>query len=157
MSPTAVAKVSSALLFLIFLTVFVSCTTTLRGNETVFSSSFNWVRVTSFLKNHQQQQQQQQASSSQLPQQEQERRHLTTVQREPIAVEDDPQFGLLSALTEKLNSPRELSTEEHDHVVSLTKNQFLHLHHMKTGTFCCPKKSTAVSRGPVCSSCSECP
>lgn len=137
MSPTAVAKVSSALLFLMFLTVFVSCKTTLRGNETTFSSSSNWVRVTSFLENHhhpqQQHQQQQQASSSQLPQQEQERRHLTTVQREPIAVEDDPEFGLLSALTEKLNSPRELTTEEHDHVVSLTKNQFLHLHHMKTG------------------------
>ena len=157
MSPTAVAKVSSALLFLMFLTVFVSCKTTLRGNET-FSSSSNWVRVTSFLENHHHQQQQQQASSSQLPQQEQERRHLTTVQREPIAVEDDPEFGLLSALTEKLNSPRELSTEEHDHVVSLTKNQFLHLHHMKTGTFCCrPKKSTAVSHGPDCSSCCECP
>jgi Tfp pilus assembly protein PilE len=122
---------------LLFTILFVGCATMVRRKEMSSSSSILVGKASFLERRHQQQQLQQGAASSsqQLELQQLQPRHLTTIHREPIAVEDDPESSLLSALTEKLNSPRELATEEHNHVVSLTKNQFLHLHHMKTGTF----------------------
>ena len=123
---------------LLFTILFVGCAIMVPRKETSSSSLSIIVGEASFLERHHQQQQLQHgeaSSSQQLELQQLQPRHLTTIHREPIAVEDDPESSFLTALTEKLNSPRELATEEHNHVVSLTKNQFLHLHHMKTGTF----------------------
>lgn len=60
-----------------------------------------------------------------------------SVQRQPIPESLDdgnaPNNGLV-ALREKFSIPREFVLEDDGEKKSISKNQFLHLHHMKTGT-----------------------
>jgi hypothetical protein len=69
-----------------------------------------------------------------IQQESSQQRHLNqNTPRDAFA--DDSASDMFSALTEKLNTPREFSMANIDNKPSLTKTQFLHLHHMKTGTF----------------------
>lgn len=68
-----------------------------------------------------------------------------TSQRKPIPEDSEP--DRITALTEKLSTPREFSVEETGSKPTAYRRQFLHLHHMKTGRFlACFRRWCIVAR-----------
>jgi len=106
--------------------LFVAWMGTLKWSST--TSPTRLMEMFDLKPNSEQQQQQQQ--------QQQSRRHLahSEVQRKPILIEDSQLDSEMSALSMKLNTPRDLLLSNNTKVPIYTSQQFLHLHHMKTGT-----------------------